>query len=70
MSLKNYYFTFGQNHIHPLTGESMKDYYIKLKGTYNSTREIMLSIFGLKWSMQYNEKDFLPNLSIFPKGEY
>ena len=48
---QNWYFTFGGNHEHP-------DGYVKLYGTFSKTREIMVSHFDKKWSMQYDERQF------------
>ena len=62
------YFTFGQNHFHPTTGEAMKDYWIEVIGGGSEAREKIVSIFGAKWSMHYNEDDF--SSEYFPKGCY
>ena len=64
-----YYFTFDQNHYHPETNENLKDYYVKLKGSYIETRNIMFKIFKKKWSFQYTEKEFKKFIKFFPKGE-
>jgi hypothetical protein len=43
---KDYYFTFGSEHAHPQG-------FVKLFGTFGSTRAEMVRRYGLKWSMQY-----------------
>lgn len=55
--VKNYYFTFGYGHIHGPFG------YVKIQsGSASKAREIMISMYGLKWSMQYTEEKFLPQI--------
>ena len=67
--MKTYYFTFGQSHQHPETGELMKDYWVEIKNkTIDEARKIMFKCYGTKWSMQYDETDF--DKSFFPKGCY
>lgn len=79
-----YYFSFGQNHSHPKTGQLMKDYWIEIIAdeTYckdeNETvrwysfrersRQAMSRRFGIKWSNQYHPDDFKPEY--FPAGCY
>lgn len=48
----NWYFTFGN-------GQPYYGYFIKLYGTFNEARQKMVNAFGLKWSMQYSEKEWL-----------
>jgi hypothetical protein len=45
--IKDWYFTFGLNK--PNAG-----HYIKISGTFNSSREEMFKRFGRLWSMQYD----------------
>lgn len=45
---QDWFFTFGVGH--PL----FKDKYVKIHGTYDRAREIMLSVFGRMWSHQYD----------------
>ena len=61
-----YYFTFGQNHLHPLGGYPMADFWIEVHGSYEEAREKVVKKFGLKWSMQYSEPEF--DKKYFPKG--
>jgi len=67
--MTTYYFTFGQDHVHPGTGEAMKDYWIEVVASdANTAREFFVKQFGLKWSHQYTADQFEP--SFFPKGCY
>ena len=46
-----YYFTFGVGHL-------LKNYCIKIYGTYEETRKLMFESFGDKWAFQYSEEQF------------
>jgi len=48
---KVYIFTFG-------SGQDNAGKYIRLKGSYESTRSKMIERFGNKWSFQYSEDDW------------
>lgn len=48
-----HYFTFGLEH--PLTGR-----YVRLRGTAESTRTLMITIFGTNWARQYNWHEAWP----------
>ena len=48
---QNWYFTFG-------SGQVYDGYFIKYFGTFHETRKKMCDSFGLKWSMQYSEKEW------------
>jgi hypothetical protein len=50
---KDYIFTFGFNHVWPLTGTSLQGCYVKLNGTQDGTRREMQRRFGSGWSFQY-----------------
>lgn len=77
-----YFFTFGQNHIHPETLDPMKDFWVEVIVHEDYTkltsmeisllrekaRDVMFKRYGQKWSMMYEEKDF--NGHYFPKGCY
>lgn len=54
---QDWYFTFGGDHVHPITGESLRQAYVKIAGTCDSSRELMLRIFGQRWSNQYATAD-------------
>lgn len=45
-------FTFGPVHVHPVTGASLRDHYVRIHGTWVEARRRMLSMFGQKWSHQ------------------
>jgi hypothetical protein len=47
-------FTFGSDHKHPVTGESLWKKYIQVPGDWNESRKIMLAVFGQGWSHQYS----------------
>ena len=58
------YFSFGQEHYHNIDGKIFdKDCIVRIEST--DPREVMFSVFGRKWSMQYNE---LPEMRHFPRG--
>lgn len=70
-----YYGTFGQSHLHPVTGERMKDYWVEIYVDHVDERwerhraiSLMASEFGSRWSMVYNREYF--DKSMFPKGCY
>ena len=52
-----YYFTFGN-------GQKCAGKYIKLLGTFDTTRDEIINKFGTKWSMQYNKKDWFDNTGV------
>ena len=55
---ESYIFTFGWDHINPISGKRLNNSYVKLYGTYDSTREEMIHRFGNRWAQQYlTEKD-------------
>jgi hypothetical protein len=73
--MKNYYFTFGQNHC--LTdGYSMCDHWVRVRAKdYTRARELFVKEFSSlympavdKWAFQYEEEGFKKDY--FPKGEY
>jgi hypothetical protein len=50
---QDFYFTFGYDHVHPVTGESLADRYVQLHGTYRETRDRIIAAFARQWSFQY-----------------
>ena len=47
-------FTFGGGHTNPVTGASLKNYYVVIEAeTGEHCRAIMLNHFGSRWSMEY-----------------
>jgi hypothetical protein len=55
-----WFFTFGANHTHPVTGESLGNSYVQLHGTCDATRAQMIAVFGKQWAMQYVAADLEP----------
>lgn len=56
------YFTFGQCHTHSYNGMTLdKDCVVEI--TADDPREVMHELFGVKWSMQYDDP---PNRKTFP----
>lgn len=45
--------TFGPDHKHPITDESLAGKYVRLPGGGERTRDLALLIFGQEWSHQY-----------------
>jgi hypothetical protein len=69
--METYYFTFGQQHIHPKTGEPLRDYWIEIVAkSEDVARDLMVEMFDRKWSHQYHEKEFMRVVRHFPKGCY
>ena len=52
-------FTFG-------AGQPNEGHYVKIRGTYNSAREKMVSKYGLNWSFQYSEEQWKEWLDTVP----
>lgn len=62
--MRTSYFTFGQSHTHSFNGRTLdKDTVLKI--TADDPRLIMHSLFGAKWSMEY---DSPPDMTLFPGG--
>jgi hypothetical protein len=51
-SEETFYFTFGYGQEHP-------NKYVKLKGTLDSTRQVMHTMYGNRWSMQYSKAQWV-----------
>lgn len=54
---REWIFTFGGGHTHPITGESLMNRFVRLRGTWLGSRKKMVELFGQKWSMQYPTED-------------
>lgn len=54
-----WYVTFGFDHVHPFTHESLTNCYVKLTGTESSVRERMIARFGRNWAFLYRD----PNIA-------
>jgi len=52
-AVREYAFTFGNDHIWPLTGLSMFKNYVVIKGDYFGARNEMHRRFGGNWAAQY-----------------
>lgn len=48
-------FTFGFHHVHPETGERLRNRFVRIQAPDSETaRGQMVARFGLKWSHQYS----------------
>lgn len=67
--MNTYYFTFGQVHCDPDTGEMLRDYWMEIQAE-NSTVAVdyMIGRFGYKWAGMYAPKSF--NRVFYPAGRY
>ena len=65
---QNWFFTFGQGHVHPASGKRMNNSWVRIYGTHDEARAMMFSRYADKWAMQYTEAAFEP--SFFPEGEF
>lgn len=52
-----WFFTFGPDHRHPTTGESLGGRYVAIEGDIESTRAAMFAVFGNRWAQQYRAAD-------------
>lgn len=55
-------FTFGFDHKHPITGESLAHHYIQVPGEADLSRRFMHAVFGRNWAMQYKSPESLKYL--------
>lgn len=62
--VKTSYFTFGQQHLHKY-GDRTVDRNTVVKITARRPREVMKQLFGMEWSMEYDEA---PDPEVFPGG--
>jgi hypothetical protein len=51
---QDWFFTFGWDHHHPISGQPLRKSFVRIHGTCDSTREEMLAAFGNRWSFQYS----------------
>jgi len=54
---REYLFTFGSGHVHPQTGESLAQCYVRIRGTHESARAAMFKAFGPRWCWQYRDDE-------------
>jgi hypothetical protein len=50
---REWIFTFGYGHVHPETGESLAERFVRIPGTYSDARREMARRFGMRWAFQY-----------------
>lgn len=57
---EDWFFTFGWDHAHPVTGAPLRNSFVRIHGTRLGTREEMNAAFGNRWAFQYSlaEKAF------------
>lgn len=59
-------FTFGPNHLHPITGESLGTNYVIIPGSYESTRREINAVCGPHWSFQYDaESEWMDKIASY-----
>lgn len=51
---QDWFFTFGFDHTHPDTGDSLGKSYVRIYGTFSSARAEMNAAFGNRWASQYS----------------
>jgi hypothetical protein len=54
---QEWFFTFGFDHVHPVTGESLANCYTTIMGDIDQTRALMAERFGNKWAFQYPSRE-------------
>lgn len=58
VELREFIFTFGLDHIHPLTGESLMGRFIAIRAPDHETaRAMMVGRFGTRWAFQYPSRE-------------
>lgn len=63
-------FTFGFDHKHPITGESLARHYIQVPGEDDLSRRFMHAVFGRNWAMQYKSPESLKYLDRMTELEW
>lgn len=65
LGLTTSFFTFGHGHFHHIKGQDFNvDRAVKIV-TRHEPRDVMIAIFGVKWSMEYDEQ---PEERYIPQG--
>jgi hypothetical protein len=59
-----WYFTFGEDHIEPISGKSMGKEFVALRGTFMGTRKEMMRRFGDRWAGQYASRDVVDRFEL------
>lgn len=66
-----YYFTFGKGQDHPDTGKPMQGYWVEIVAdSVKKAKNKMVSLFGKRWSHQFNETVFMSVRRYHPNGCY
>lgn len=53
---REWVFTFGADHVDPETGESLRNTFVRIPGTFDEARATMVLRFGWKWAFQYSSE--------------
>jgi hypothetical protein len=54
---RDYIFTFGFGHVHPLNGRSLAGWFVRIHGSFAEARREMVARFGIKWAHQYASEE-------------
>lgn len=70
MTDEMHYFSFGQSHVHRVSGKTFDaDCLVGIMAlSPKMAREKMFEVFGDKWHRQYNEERMLKALDYYPRG--
>lgn len=52
---REWIFTFGFKHIH--SGTQMRDRFVRIRGTFEDARAVMVQRFGKTWAFQYESEE-------------
>jgi hypothetical protein len=66
--VRTWFYTFGMDHMNPITGRSLRNNFVKLYGTEHETRDEMNARFGPRWAFQYPNADDVPCLEGIEKA--
>jgi len=56
--MKEWIFTFGFDHVNPLTGKSLANHFCRIYAdSATAAREEMVRRWGRKWAFQYNSEE-------------
>jgi hypothetical protein len=55
-AVRDWIFTFGFGHVHPESGESLRNRFVRIRGTFSEARDEMVRRFGKKWAFQYKSE--------------
>lgn len=53
LEVRDWIFTFGPAHTDPRNGLSLRNAFVRIRGTWHEARRDMLEMFGLRWAHQY-----------------